>query len=109
MTLISLHTIYVYEHTGKDEGSEIGENCGGVMCINNKTIWHLNGIQSTAEGLIEGEIYTVADETVHIHPNNKKECYLIAELDDLKLIKRFISVSEIDEAELVKSKEEEAT
>ena len=78
-----------------------------VMCIDNKTIWHSNGTHSTGEGLIEGEIYTVADDTIYIHLNNEKECYLIVEFNHLKLIRRFIPVSDIDEIELINSKEVE--
>ena len=78
-----------------------------VLCIDNKTIWHLNGTHSTGEGLIEGEMYTVADDTIYIHLNNKKECYLIVEFDHLKLIRRFIRVSDIDEMELINSEEVE--
>ena len=78
-----------------------------VLCTDNKTIWHLNGTHSTGEGLIEGEIYTAADDTIYIHPNNKKECYLIVEFNHLKLIRRFIPVNDIDETELINSKEEE--
>lgn len=78
-----------------------------VMCINNKTVHHLNGTYSTGRGLTEGKIYTVADDIIYIHPNNKKDCYLIAGLNELKLVTRFIRLSDIDETELINSKEEE--
>lgn len=71
-----------------------------VLCINNKFIYHLNGSYSTGEGLVEGKVYTVADDIVYIHPNNRKECYKIAELDDLKLVSRFIRLSDVDETEM---------
>lgn len=78
-----------------------------VLCINNKYVYHLNGSYSTGDGLIEGNIYTVVDDIIYIHPNNKKECYLIAEFNHLKLTSRFIRVSDPDETELMESKEEE--
>ena len=77
-----------------------------LMCINNKVITHPNGQTSSGDGLIEGVVYTARNE-IHIHPNNKKECYLIIELNDLKLISRFIPLSSIDEMELINSEQYE--
>lgn len=78
-----------------------------VICINNKFVRHENGCYSSGDGLIEGEIYNT-DDKVYIHPNNKKECYFIIELNDLKLISRFVPVSDMDETEVVESEMEMA-
>ena len=71
-----------------------------LLCTNNKVVVHPNGIRSYGEGLREGEIYTAAEATQR-HPNNKMDCYFIEELQDLKLVSRFIPLSDIDETELV--------
>ena len=76
-----------------------------LLCINNKPVFHTSGICSFGNGLTEGEIYSAEDAT-YIHPNNKKECYFILELRDLKLVTRFVPLSEIDETELVNCKAE---
>ena len=76
-----------------------------LICINNKPITHSNGICSHGSGLIEGEVYT-SDSTIHVHPNNKKKCYMIIELNELKLVTRFIPLSDIDESALIKYKKE---
>jgi hypothetical protein len=67
-----------------------------LFCINNKPVYHANGGYSTGDGLVEGEIYSAEDST-YIHPNKKKECYLILKLNDLKLTTRFVRLSNIDE------------
>lgn len=69
-----------------------------LLCINSSPYFHASGIFSTGNGLVEGEIYT-ADETILIHPHNKKPCYFIRELNDLKLVVRFIPLSDRDESE----------
>ncbi len=76
-----------------------------LICINSKPITHDSGKVSSGDGLVEGEIYNAYDG-IYIHPNNKKECYHIVETDDLKLVTRFVPVSEIDETELAWQKEE---
>ena len=67
-----------------------------LLCINSQPVLHITGISSSGEGLKEGEVYT-AEGAIHIHPNNKKPCYFILELLDLKLTTRFIPLSDIDE------------
>jgi hypothetical protein len=79
-----------------------------LICINNKPVQHSSGIVSYGSGLKEGEIYTAHDE-IKLHPNNGKECYFIIELSDLKLVSRFIPVSEVDETELVNTTEKAET
>src|SRR2546428_14044172 len=76
-----------------------------LLCINNKQVSHTNGTSSSAIGLIEGEIYSAEDAT-YIHPDNKKECYFILELNDLKLASRFVPLSGLNETEPITPKVE---
>jgi hypothetical protein len=69
-----------------------------LLCINNSPIIHKSGVISEGAGLLEGAIYTTEDK-IYIHPNNKKPCYYIFELFDLKLVSRFIPISDLDETE----------
>lgn len=71
-----------------------------LLCVDNKVVVHPNGIHSYGTQLVEGNIYS-ADEETQIHPNNKKECYFIQELQQLKLVRRFVRLSDVDETELV--------
>jgi hypothetical protein len=71
-----------------------------LLCVNSSPVTHQNGIISEGSNLVEGTIYT-ADDRFYIHPNNKNLCYLILELNDLKLVSRFIPISNIDETEPV--------
>jgi hypothetical protein len=73
-----------------------------LICINNLTVFHANNTNSTGDGLLEGEIYTARDEIL-VHPNNKNDCYYILELKDLKLVSRFIRLSELNADELTNS------
>jgi hypothetical protein len=72
-----------------------------LICINSQPVMHQSGIVSYGSGLIEGRTYS-AEDVVFVHPNNKKLCYFIEELDDLKLLCRFIPISDVDETALIK-------
>ena len=77
-----------------------------LLCINNSPVIHPSGIISYGGGLREGELYH-AGEITQIHENNKQLCYFIEELKDLRLVSRFVEVSDIDETELARELIEE--
>ncbi len=78
-----------------------------LLCVNSKSVIHENGICSIGHGLVEGQIYS-AENRIYIHPNNKKHCYFIRELGDLKLITRFVRLSDTDNVEKDNKEEREA-
>ncbi len=77
-----------------------------LLCIDNKIVYHSTGTSSSGHGLKEGALYSADDQT-RIHDNNKKECYFIYELQDLKLCSRFVRLSDNDEAETAEASIEE--